>query len=105
LEDGRTTKVFKESTFVPIYRRDMKLNGTLIEAQHFYDLHTNFLQYPSLKIKYLQMKLLVFITVGFDITGHLLIRNFAFARYRRKNWSTMGQYISYSQTSRKPVSH
>jgi hypothetical protein len=39
----------------------------------------------------------------FDVTDQLLIRLPAFVRYWRKNESTMRQYISYSQTSRKPM--
>jgi hypothetical protein len=31
--------------------------------------------------------------VGFDVTDQLLIRIFAFIRYRRKNGSTMRQYV------------
>jgi hypothetical protein len=49
------------------------------------------------------MKLLGIFGVGFDITDQLLIRFFAFIRYWRKNGSKMGQYISQSWSSRKPM--
>jgi ABC-type uncharacterized transport system involved in gliding motility auxiliary subunit len=49
------------------------------------------------------MKLLKFSNVDFDITDQLLIRLSAFVRYWRKNGSTMRLYISYSQTSVKPM--
>jgi multidrug transporter EmrE-like cation transporter len=42
------------------------------------------------------MKLLVTISVGFDIIDQLMMKFSAFARYWRKNGSTMRQYISYS---------
>jgi hypothetical protein len=38
----------------------------------------------------------VMISVGFDVIDQLLIRFSAFARYWRKNDSTMRQYINYS---------
>jgi len=41
------------------------------------------------------MKLLVIISVDFDIIDQLLIRHSAFVRYWRNNESIMGQYISY----------
>jgi hypothetical protein len=46
----------------------------------------NFIEYP-LKVK--------------SIRGQILIRYFALFTYWRKNGSTIRQYISYSQTSRK----
>jgi hypothetical protein len=49
------------------------------------------------------MKLLRIISVGFDVTDQLLIRFSALVRYWKKNGSTLKQYISYSETSRKPV--
>jgi hypothetical protein len=39
------------------------------------------------------MKLSEITSVGFDETDQLLIRFFAFVRYRRKNESTVRQYI------------
>jgi hypothetical protein len=42
------------------------------------------------------MKLLGIINVDFDVTDQLLIRNFVFVRYWRKNGSTVIQYDSYS---------
>jgi hypothetical protein len=41
-------------------------------------------------------KLLGITSEGFNVTDQLLIRFSAFARYWRKNGSTMRQYISYS---------
>jgi hypothetical protein len=41
--------------------------------------------------------------VGFDVRDQILIR--FFCRYWRKNGRTMRQYISYSQTSSKPMIH
>jgi hypothetical protein len=41
--------------------------------------------------------------VGFYVIAQLLIRLSAFVRYWRKNESIMRLYISYSQTSRKPM--
>jgi hypothetical protein len=46
---------------------------------------------------------IIIISGAFDVTDQLMIRFFAFVRYWRKNGSTMRQYISYSQTSRKPT--
>jgi hypothetical protein len=42
------------------------------------------------------MKLLGITRVGFDITDQLVNRFSAFMRHWRKNYSTMRQYISYS---------
>jgi hypothetical protein len=39
----------------------------------------------------------------FDAVGQLLIRYSAFVRYWGWNGSTVGQYVSYLWTSRKPV--
>jgi len=41
--------------------------------------------------------------MDFDIIDQLLIRYSAFIRYWRRNESTVGQYISYLQTSRRGV--
>jgi hypothetical protein len=49
------------------------------------------------------MKSLGIISLGFEATDQLLIRSFAFVKYWRRNGSTMRQYISYSQTTRKPM--
>jgi hypothetical protein len=40
--------------------------------------------------------------VGFDLTGKLVIRSLH-SSDTGKNGSTMREYISYSQTSRKPM--
>jgi hypothetical protein len=39
------------------------------------------------------MKLLGKVTVGFDVTGQLLIILFAFIRYQRRNTGIVWQYI------------
>jgi hypothetical protein len=42
--------------------------------------------------------------MGFNVTDELVIRFFSFVRYLRRNGSTRQHtYISYSQTSRKPM--
>jgi len=43
--------------------------------------------------------------VDFDVIDQLLIRYSEFARYWRKNGSTVGQYIKYLYPSRKPMTH
>jgi hypothetical protein len=40
---------------------------------------------------------------GFNLTVQLLIRFFRIRQIVEKNGSTMREYISYSQTSRKPM--
>jgi hypothetical protein len=49
------------------------------------------------------MKLLVIISVVFDITDQLLIRCFAFVMNWRKNGSSTRQGIGYSYISRKTM--
>jgi hypothetical protein len=49
----------------------------------------------------MQRKLLGIISVGFDVTGQLLIIYSAFIKYLRKNENTTRRCISYLQTSRK----
>jgi hypothetical protein len=49
----------------------------------------------------MQRKLLGIISVGFDVTGQLMIVYSAFVKYSRKNDNTMRQCISYLEISRK----
>jgi len=43
----------------------------------------------------MQRKLLGIMSVGFDVTGELLIRHYVFIKYLRKNGNTMKQCIRY----------
>jgi hypothetical protein len=49
------------------------------------------------------MKLLEIISMDLNVINQLLISYSAFVRYWRKNRGAMEQYISYLQTSRKPM--
>jgi hypothetical protein len=40
--------------------------------------------------------------MGFDIIDGLMISVFTYFGYWRRRWSTMREYISYSETSRWP---
>jgi hypothetical protein len=51
----------------------------------------------------MQRKLLEIISVGFDVTGQLLIIYFAIVKYLRKTGNTVRWCISYLQISRKPM--
>jgi hypothetical protein len=44
-------KQWKESIIVPIYKKVEKTTAVIIIGYHCYQLHTNFIKYPSLKVK------------------------------------------------------
>jgi hypothetical protein len=83
---------WKEGTycFTNLQKGD-KTDCSIIVRCYCYQLHTNCIQYHSLKVKLLRI-----ISVGFNKTDQLLIRYFAFISYWRKNGIIMRQCISYS---------
>jgi hypothetical protein len=74
---------WKESIIVPIHKKSDKT-----DCNNYYGI--------SLLSTSYKIDEIIGDSVGFDVIDQLLIKFSAFARYRRKNGSTMEQYISYS---------
>jgi len=68
----------------------------IIEAYHSCQLCSKFYPKSCCQGKlHMQRKLLGIMSVGFDVTGELLIRHYVFIKYLRKNGNTMKQCIRY----------
>jgi hypothetical protein len=66
-----------------ILKRVIKQAVIIMEAFHFYQLHSKFCQHLSVKVNSHAEKLLELISVDFDVTLKLLIISFAFAKCLR----------------------
>jgi hypothetical protein len=75
-------------------RRVIKPTVVIIMRYHCYQLHKNFIQYSSLKIK--SIYIYIYEIIGDQQCMFWRNTSFAFVRYWRKNGSTMRQYISHS---------